>query len=54
MTQEGRSRRRATLLAQNCLIEKSDTLPRNVGHLKLNGFADVTACQERWSEPWRR
>jgi hypothetical protein len=47
MTQETRARRRAMLLAQNCLIEKTETLPpRNVGYLKLNGFADVTACQE--------
>jgi Peptidase family S41 len=47
ITEETRARRRATLLAQNCLIEKSETLPpRNVGYLKLNWFADGTACQE--------
>jgi hypothetical protein len=46
MTEEGRARQRAMLLAQNCLIEKSETLPRNVGYLKLNGFADVTACED--------
>jgi hypothetical protein len=47
MTEETRARRRATLLAQNCLIEKAETLPpRNVGYLKLNGFADVATCQE--------
>jgi class 3 adenylate cyclase len=47
MTEEAQARRRAMLLAQNCLIEKTETLPpRNVGYLKLNGFADVAACQE--------
>jgi hypothetical protein len=46
-TEEARARRRAMLLAQNCMIEKSETLsPRNVGYLKLNGFAEATACQE--------
>jgi hypothetical protein len=46
MTEEGRARQRAMLLAQNCLIEKSETLPRNVGYLKLNGFAEVTVCED--------
>ena len=46
MTEETRARRRAMLVAQNCLIEKTETLPRNVGYLKLNWFADFGACQE--------
>lgn len=47
MTEETRGRHRAMLLAQNCLIETADTLPpRNVGYLKVNGFADADSCQE--------
>ena len=46
MTAEMRERNRTALLQQNCLIETIETLPRNVGYLKLNGFADETACQE--------
>ena len=46
MTAEMRERNRATLLQQNCLFETIETLPHNVGYMKLNGFADATACQE--------
>jgi hypothetical protein len=46
MTNEMRERNRATLLEQNCLFEIVDTLPHNVGYIKLNGFADVTLCKE--------
>ena len=45
MTAEMRERNRATMLQQNCLFETIETLPHNVGYLKLNGFADATACQ---------
>jgi hypothetical protein len=45
MTNEMRERNRATLLEQNCLFEIVDTLPHNVGYIKLNGFADVTICK---------
>ena len=45
MTAEMRERNRAALLQQNCLFETIDTLPHNVGYMKLNGFADATACQ---------
>jgi hypothetical protein len=37
--------RRSTLLRQNCLVEKIETLPRNIGYLKLNGFPDVSECR---------
>ncbi|HVH86970.1 MAG TPA: S41 family peptidase, partial [Terriglobales bacterium] len=45
MTAEMRERNRATMLRQNCLFETIEILPPNVGYLKLNGFADATACQ---------
>jgi C-terminal processing protease CtpA/Prc len=45
-TAEMRERHRAALLQQNCLFETVETLPHNIGYVKLNGFADVTACQE--------
>lgn len=46
MREAMRERNRAILLEQNCLFEKIETLPNNVGYLKLNGFAEATACQE--------
>ena len=46
MTEQMRERDRAMLLQQNCLFERIETLPRNVGYMKLTGFADATACQE--------
>ena len=46
MTEEMRKRSRATMIQQNCLFETIETLPRNVGYMKLNGFADATACHE--------
>lgn len=46
MTEEVRERNRATLHQQNCLFEIIKTLPHNVGYMKLNGFADATACHE--------
>jgi hypothetical protein len=46
MTDEMRGRTRARLLEQNCLFEIVETLAHNVGYVKLNGFADATACQE--------
>jgi Peptidase family S41 len=46
MTAETRERNRARILEQNCLFETIETLPNNVGYLKLNGFADATACRE--------
>jgi hypothetical protein len=46
MTEDMRERNRATLLQQNCLFETIETLPHNVGYMKLNGFAEATACRE--------
>ncbi len=46
MTDEMRERSRAVLLLQNCLFETVETLPHNVGYLKLNGFADATVCRQ--------
>lgn len=46
ITAEMRERHRAAMLQQNCLFETIETLPHNVGYLKLNGFADATVCQE--------
>jgi hypothetical protein len=45
MTEEIRERNRATLLQQNCLFEKIDTLPQNIGYVKLNGFPDASVCR---------
>jgi hypothetical protein len=30
---------------QNCSIEKVETLPRKIGYLKLNSFADLSVCR---------
>jgi hypothetical protein len=49
MTAEMRERNRAALLQQHCLFETIETLPHNVGYMKLNGFADATSCQETTS-----
>lgn len=46
MTAEARERSRATMLQQHCWFETIETLPSGVGYLKLNGFADASACQE--------
>jgi C-terminal processing protease CtpA/Prc len=46
MTEEMRERNRATMLQKNCLFETIETLPRNVGYMKLNGFTDASACHD--------
>jgi hypothetical protein len=46
LTADMRERNRATLLQQNCLFERIETLPHDVGYLKLNGFADAATCHE--------
>ena len=34
------------MLEQNCLFRTIETLPRNIGYLKLDGFMEPSACQE--------
>ena len=46
MTSEMRERNRAAIRRQNCLFEKMEMRPRNIGHVKLNGFGDPIACRE--------
>lgn len=46
MTTDMRERNRATLLRQNCLVETIETLPHNIGYMKLNGFADAAVCRK--------
>jgi hypothetical protein len=46
MTEDMQQRNRAALLEQNCLFETIETLPHNVGYVKLNGFADPAVCRE--------
>src|SRR4030095_1416017 len=33
----------AMMTEQSCLFRTIETLPRNIGYLKLNGFADASA-----------
>jgi Peptidase family S41 len=46
MTEEARQRQRAVMRDLNCLFEKVEKLPRNVGYIKLNGMADAAICSE--------
>jgi C-terminal processing protease CtpA/Prc len=46
ITADMRERNRAAMLQQNCLFETIEGLPHNIGYMKLNGFADATACQD--------
>ena len=46
MTAEVRERNRVRIMLLNCLIDTTETLPNNVGYVKLNGFADAAVCQE--------
>ena len=46
MTAEMRERNRASIVGQNCLFQTIDTLPRRIGYLKLDGFAEASVCQE--------
>jgi peptidase S41-like protein len=41
------ARFRKSLLDRNCLIEKVEVLPNNIGYLKLNWFADAAVCRDR-------
>lgn len=46
LTTDMRERHRAEMRRQNCLIEAIEMLPRSVGYMKLNGFADADACRD--------
>jgi hypothetical protein len=46
MTAEVRERQRAVMRDLNCMFEKIETLPGNVGYIKLNGMADAAICSE--------
>jgi hypothetical protein len=46
MTAEMRARSRERMLAQNCFFQTIETLPHNVGYVRLNGFPDASVCQE--------
>ena len=37
---------RNTMAQTNCTFEKVQTLPHNIGYLKLNSFPDVSICRE--------
>lgn len=38
--------RRTTLLDQNCLFRATETLPGNIGYVKVDGFAEPGVCRE--------
>jgi len=38
------ARYRTTLKDNNCFFEKVETLPHNIGYLKLNSFPDISEC----------
>jgi hypothetical protein len=42
---EDRARYRKSMEQQNCMFEKAQILPHNIGYLKLNFFADTSVCQ---------
>jgi hypothetical protein len=46
MTEAVRERQRAVMRDLNCMFEKVEKLPRNVGYIKLNGMADAAICSE--------
>ena len=46
MTTARREAHRIRMLEQNCLFRTIETLPRNIGYLKLDGFMEPSVCQE--------
>jgi hypothetical protein len=44
-TPEDLARYRKSMEQQECMFEKVEILPRNIGYLKLNFFADTSVCQ---------
>ena len=49
MTPEMRKEMGGPTLAQNCYYRTIEMLPRGIGYLKLNGFADQIVCRE-WTD----
>lgn len=45
-TAASRERDRIRILELNCRFERIETLPRNIGYVKLNGFPPAWACLE--------
>ena len=41
------ARYRQAMLRQNCTIAKVETLPHNIGYLKLNSFPDTSICEKQ-------
>jgi hypothetical protein len=46
MTAEARERQRVVMRDMNCMFEKVEKLPGNIGYIKLNGMADAAICSE--------
>jgi Peptidase family S41/N-terminal domain of Peptidase_S41 in eukaryotic IRBP len=44
-TSEERAAYREAMKRQNCSFEQMETLPRNIGYVKLNWFPDFSVCQ---------
>jgi hypothetical protein len=44
-TPEGLARYRAAMNQKNCTFEKVESLPRNIGYVKLNSFPDLSVCR---------
>jgi hypothetical protein len=44
-TPESLARNRKAMIRQNCMFEKVEILPHNIGYLKLNSFPDTSVCQ---------
>ncbi len=44
-TPESLARFRKSMEQQNCMFEKVEILPHNIGYLKLNFFPDTSVCQ---------
>jgi Peptidase family S41/N-terminal domain of Peptidase_S41 in eukaryotic IRBP len=45
-TPEGLARYREAMRQSNCTFEKVQTLPHNIGYLKMNSFPDRSACEQ--------
>lgn len=45
-TPEDQAWYRSAMEQSNCTFEKMETLPHNIGYLKLNSFPDLSTCQQ--------